>query len=57
MNIEEYTLTQTTDTEFLEWMKDIRIEMYERNLEAQGLNLEDRYNELVQAFEDEKDWK
>jgi len=57
MNIEEYALTQTTDTEFLEWMKDIRIEMYERNLEAQGLNLEDRYNELVQAFEDDKDWE
>jgi len=57
MNIEEYALTQTTDTEFLEWMKDIRIEMYERNLEAQGLNLEDRYNELVQSFEDDKDWE
>lgn len=57
MNIEDYAQAATTDTLFLEWLKDERIVMYDWSLEAQGLDISERYNELVQAFEDEKDWE
>ena len=57
MNIEDYAQAATTDTDFLEWIKDERIVMYDWSLESQGLNISERYNELVQAFEDEKDWE
>ena len=53
----DYAPTINEDKDFLEWLEDERLVMYDMSLMAQGKNLEDRYTELLKAFEEEEDWE
>ncbi len=57
MNIEEYAKARTKDKEFMAWLGEERIVMYDWSLDAQGIEVSERFNILVEEFKHEKDWK
>ena len=57
MNIEEYAKARSKDKAFMDWLSEERIIMYDWSLDAQGLEVSERFNMLEEVFEDEKDWK